>query len=61
MREEYILIIWPWVQELMGYPWFRKEYYLMQGFPDQEHFDSSYFVPKKRIEELGVETIERLF
>ena len=55
MKGEYVLIVWPWVQELMEYPWFRKECYLMQGFDDQEHFDSAYFVPKKRIDELSEE------
>ena len=52
MKGEYVLIVWPWVQELMGYPWFREECYLMHGFEWQEHVHSSYFVPKKRIEEV---------
>ncbi len=56
MREEYVLVVWPWVQQLMDYSWFRAECYLMQGLAGQEHFDSSYFVPKKRIEELDEET-----
>ncbi len=43
-----------------GYPWFDRECYLMQGWEGQDHYDSSYFVPKKRIDELGAE-IRRLF
>ena len=52
MELEYELVLWPEVQELMEYPWFRKECYLMQGVEDQAHFDSSYFVPKKRLWEV---------
>jgi len=51
MNEEYILIPWPDVQDLMGKEWFRKECYLCQSFEDQEHFDSAYFVPKSRVNE----------
>ncbi len=55
LKGDFVLVIWPWVQELMDYPWFRQECYLMQGFPWQEHHDSSYFVPKKRLEEIDLE------
>ena len=51
MNEEYILIPWPDVQDLMVEEWFRKECYLCQSFEDQEHFDSAYFVPKGRVNE----------
>jgi hypothetical protein len=51
-HEEYVLVLWPWVQELMEYLWFRKECYLLVAFDDQEHIDSAYFVPKRRIEEI---------
>jgi hypothetical protein len=63
MREEYVLVLWPWVQELMEYPWFRTECYLLQGWKGQEHYESpaAYFVPTKRINDLGEETINRLF
>jgi hypothetical protein len=60
IQGEYVLVIWPWVQELMSYDWFRKECYLMQGWESQDHCDSSYFVPKKRIMELSGEEIDRL-
>lgn len=60
MKGEYILVLWPYVQELMSYNWFRKECYLLQGFPEQEHHDSSYFVPKERIAALPAEVIDRL-
>src|SRR5579872_4440541 len=41
----YLLVRWPWVQELMEYEWFRQECYLHQAFDDQDHLDSAYFVP----------------
>lgn len=56
METEYILVTWPDAQRLMDYPWFDTECYLMQGMGDQEHFDSSYFVPKIRLQELNIET-----
>jgi len=54
---EYLLVLWPWVQELMDYPWFRKECYLMQGHSDQVNFDSSYFVPCRRLHELDADSV----
>jgi len=57
LKGDFVLVLWPEVQELMRFPWFRKECYLMQGFPDQVHYDSSYFVPKKRIEEIDWEEV----
>jgi hypothetical protein len=49
MSEEYILILFPEVQEYMTEKWFRQECYLCQAFEDQEHIDSAYFVPKDRV------------
>ena len=51
MSEEYILILFPEVQEYMTEKWFRQECYLCQSFEDQEHIDSAYFVPKDRVKE----------
>ena len=50
---EYLLIVWPDVQELMDYPFFRKECYLLQAFDDQHDYGGAYFVPKARLEEIG--------
>jgi hypothetical protein len=50
--ELYILIKWPFVQDLMTYEWFRPECLLYQAFEEQEHLDSAYFVPLKRIYEI---------
>lgn len=50
--ELYILIKWPFVQDLMTYEWFRSECILHQAFDDQEHLDSAYFIPLKRIYEI---------
>ncbi|WP_374950245.1 hypothetical protein [Mucilaginibacter sp.] len=47
----YLLVQWPWVQELMEYNWFRKECLLHHAFDDQEYLDSAYFVPVKRMHE----------
>jgi len=59
MAKEYVLITFPKVKELMDYPWFSKECYLMYAFEHQEHLDSAYFVPKKRIVELrGIFVVE---
>src|SRR5580704_6436047 len=33
----YVLIQWPWVQELMDYDWFHQDCYLHQAFDDQEY------------------------
>jgi hypothetical protein len=48
----YVLIEWPWVQELMEHEWFRNECYLHQAFEDQPHLDSAYFVPLVRLRQL---------
>jgi hypothetical protein len=48
----YILVLWPWVQELMEYNWFRKECFLHNAFDDQEYQESAYFIPVKRILEV---------
>ena len=50
--ELYVLVKWPFVQDLMGYEWFRKECYLHNAFHDQEYLDSAYFVPITRIMEI---------
>ena len=47
--EAYVLVTWPESQNLMEEPWFREECYLCQSNGEQEHFDSAYFVPIKRI------------
>ena len=52
-EDVYVLVHWPWVQDLMEYPWFRQECILYQAFDDQEHLDSAYFVPIERIIELS--------
>lgn len=48
----YILVKWPWVQELMEYDWFRQECLLHQAFDDQEYLSSAYFVPVARLMEI---------
>lgn len=45
----YILITWPWVQQLMEYDWFRSECILYQATGEQEYLDSAYFVPAPRL------------
>jgi hypothetical protein len=50
--ELYVLIKWPFVQDLMEYSWFRLECILYQAFEEQEYLDSAYFVPLKRIYEV---------
>ncbi|HEY8931424.1 MAG TPA: hypothetical protein VIM55_19630 [Mucilaginibacter sp.] len=45
MENVYVLILWPYVQELMGYDWFRAECILYMPFDDQTRHDSAYFVP----------------
>jgi len=52
LDELYILVRWPFVQDLMEYNWFRAECLLHQAFDDQEYLDSAYFVPVKRIVEV---------
>ena len=49
---EYILVQWPEVQALMEYPWFDAECHLLNPLEDMEHYDSAYFVPKHRMQEL---------
>lgn len=49
----YVLVLWPSVQELMDYDWFRAECMLYFAFDDQAHLDSAYFVPLKRIQEIN--------
>lgn len=48
----YVLVRWPWVQELMEYDWFRQECLLHQAFDDQEYLSSAYFVPATRLMEI---------
>lgn len=50
---EYTLVLWPRVQSLMYYDWFKKECYLCQAFEGQKYYDSAYFVPTKRLKELN--------
>jgi len=47
ISELYILVQWPFVQDLMEYNWFRAERLLYQSFEEQEYLDSAYFVPVK--------------
>jgi hypothetical protein len=54
----YVLITWPWVQELMEYNWFRNECILYQAFDEQQHLDSAYFVPIVRLSEIESDTNE---
>lgn len=54
--ELYVLIKWPFVQDLMNYEWFRSECLLYQAFEEQEHLDSAYFVPLKRLYEVKDES-----
>jgi len=49
----YVLVLWPEVQELMEYEWFRPECYLHQAFDDQEYHDSAYFVPLDRMMDIN--------
>ncbi|SFS62124.1 hypothetical protein SAMN04487890_102463 [Mucilaginibacter polytrichastri] len=49
----YILVEWPFVQDLMEYDWFRQECYLHQAFGDQPYLDSAYFVPLIRLIEIN--------
>ena len=49
IEDFYLLVKWPYVQDLMDYAWFQKECYLHQPFPEQEYFPSAYFVPLARI------------
>jgi len=49
--ELYVLVRWPFVQDLMEADWFRSECVLYQAFDEQEHLDSAYFVPLNRLYE----------
>ena len=55
--ELYVLVEWPFVQDLMGYEWFRQECYLHNAFSDQQYLDSAYFVPLARMLEVHDNTI----
>jgi hypothetical protein len=50
----YVLVLWPEVQNLMEYKWFRPESILYQARSEQQHFDSAYFVPLNRIIEIEI-------
>ncbi|HVW97058.1 MAG TPA: hypothetical protein VHA56_13895 [Mucilaginibacter sp.] len=50
----YVLVLWPDVQDLMAYAWFRTECILYQAFSEQRHFDSAYFVPLQRIIQMEI-------
>jgi hypothetical protein len=49
IEQVYVLVQWPDVQDFMEEEWFAAEGILYQAFPDQEHLDSAYFIPLKRI------------
>src|SRR5262249_47945650 len=57
-RMEYVLVLWPDVQALMNYAWFDAECYLLNPLEDQEYYDSAYFVPKHRLDEIAQPTAE---
>ncbi len=47
---EYVLVLWPEVQQYMDEPWFRNEACLYTApFESEDHHDSAYFIPKERI------------
>jgi hypothetical protein len=48
----YVLVIWPEVQELMEFEWFREECTLYQAPYGQKYLSSAYFVPLRRIIEI---------
>lgn len=47
--ELYVLVQWPFVQNLMLYDWFRQECFLHLASHDQPYLSSAYFVPISRI------------
>lgn len=49
IEDFYLLVKWPYVQDLMDYEWFRAECYLHQAFDDQPYLPLAYFVPIARI------------
>jgi hypothetical protein len=49
--EEYILVKWPEVQELMEKEWFQEEAILALGNKEITG-DSAYFIPKERMDKL---------
>ena len=53
LKDVFVLIRWPFVQELMEYEWFRPECRLRHAFEDQEYLSSAYFVPLSRLLEVG--------
>ncbi len=48
VEEGYCLIQWPESQDFMEEDWFEEEAILYQA-NDQEHLDSAYFIPLKRL------------
>jgi hypothetical protein len=56
IENSYQLVLWPEVQDLMEYDWFRQECILYNAFDDQLYLDSAYFVPTKRMMEVDEHT-----
>jgi hypothetical protein len=56
MDNLYELVLWPEVQELMEYNWFREECILYNAFGDQLYLDSAYFVPFARLQKIRSES-----
>jgi hypothetical protein len=57
----YVLVRWPFVQELMEYAWFRTECCLHQAFENQACLPSAFFVPLARMHELHNQGDPELF
>lgn len=58
MLDEYEIVQWPEIQDLMDYTWFREECLLLNSEEQLEEFGSSaYLVPKERLMELDTEPI----
>jgi hypothetical protein len=50
MLDEYVIIQWPEIQNLMDYSWFRQECLLLNSDEQLKKFSSpAYLVPKKRL------------
>ncbi|WP_462265123.1 hypothetical protein [Mucilaginibacter sp.] len=47
----YILLQWPYVQDLMEQSWFQSDCILYQPTQDQEHLPQAYFIPMERFAE----------
>lgn len=47
----YVLIEWPYVQDLMSQPWFATDCMLYQATDEQEQLPQAYFVPMERFAE----------